>query len=135
MAPVLAMQAAQGARFTEAEALRQVIADGWEALVPEIKKHLDNTNIARKAAADYPAYVENVVSMVIGQNARKAGLKMDGSKKTFYLEDATSRSTAKESPLSSEYTWVDQKGRSLRGDEQLRKLGIDPEEFAKENIQ
>lgn len=104
-------------------------------MIPEIKKHLQATALQRKAAGDYQAYVENVVSMVIGANARKAGLRMDGSKKTFYLEDSSARTAAERSPFSSDMNWTDQKGRTHRAEDTLSKLGIDPSEFAKENIQ
>lgn len=130
----LAVQTTQlSARVIESEALRQVQADGWDTLIPEIRKHLDNTPLARKAASDYGAYVENVVSMVIGANARKAGLRMDGSKKTFYLEDATSKTNVSPSAFTSDLNWVDSKGRVHTAEDTLSKLGIDPAKFAKEN--
>lgn len=130
----LAVQTTQlSARVIESEALRQVQADGWDTLIPEIRKHLDNTPLARKAASDYGAYVENVVSMVIGANARKAGLRMDGSKKTFYLEDASAKTNVSPSVFGSDVNWVDQKGRIHTAEEQLSKLGIDPVKFAKEH--
>ena len=132
----LAVQTAQlSARVIEQEVLRQVEADGWETLIPAVKKHLSATPLQRKAAADYQAYVENIVSMVIGATARKEGLRMDGSKKTFYLEDSSSRTAAERSPFTADLNWVDQKGRVHRGEETLAKLGIDPAQFAKENLQ
>lgn len=130
----LAVQTTQlSARVIESEALRQVQADGWDTLIPEIKKHLDSTPLVRKAASDYAAYVENVVSMVIGANARKAGLRMDGSKKTFYLEDASAKTSVSPSAFTSDQNWIDQKGRVHTAEETLSKLGIDPQKFAKAN--
>ena len=130
----LAVQTTQlSARVIEGEALRQVQADGWDTLIPEIRKHLDNTPLQRKAANDYGAYVENVVSMVIGANARKAGLRMDGSKKTFYLEDASAKTAVSPHAFSPDFDWVDSKGRVHKPEETLSKLGIDPAKFAKEH--
>ncbi|MFZ0660155.1 MAG: hypothetical protein WAM05_15630, partial [Candidatus Binataceae bacterium] len=42
-----------------------------------------------RAAGNYSAFVENVAMVLIGRDATAKGLKYDGSKQTFFLEDST----------------------------------------------
>jgi len=129
----LAMQNIQtNARLTEREVLDEV-APYWAHLLPEIKKMFAETALVRKAAADYPIYCRNIVSLVVGKAAQEAGLRFDGQSKRFFLEDATSKGEHGD-PLYSDpnLTWTDPRNptKTLTASQQLANLGISPKDFA-----
>jgi hypothetical protein len=127
----LAIQA--NARQTENEVISEISAQ-WPEQVPEIRSYLANTPIARKALPDYSDYCRNIVDMVVGKAARKAGVRYDGNSKSFFLEDKSTSSLREDGPLSDPgLEWGQHKsdGTVKRWSvaDQLRVLGIDPKEF------
>jgi hypothetical protein len=78
------------ARLTEGEVLNDMQARGWGDYIPKVRKVLDEgTNIQTKADPNYKTYVQNVVKLVIGNDAIEKGLRFDSSKQTFFLEDSS----------------------------------------------
>lgn len=109
------------ARLTERECLDS-LGPEFDFLKPDIRKIFDEqTPIQRKAGTDYPAYCSNVVKMVIGDAALKAGLKADGKSRRFFLEDGSSKNDGKTEGFDASEA------------ETLRRLKIDPKEFADAN--
>lgn len=91
LGPIAAQTVMLNARMTETEVLSEISGQGWGHLIPEIRKVLEaQTPLQTKAAQGYRGYVENVAAMLIGKAAREKGLKFDGNKQTFFLEDASS---------------------------------------------
>ncbi len=120
------------ARMTESEILSEVRAK-YPEFEAKIKEHLDSTPINRKALPDYPVYCRNVVTMVLGQAALAGGLRYDAAGKKFFLEDTQGRGEGEVYDfLGADMTWQDPRsGKIVTGREQLARLGISPEEFAK----
>lgn len=61
----------------------------WERYSKEISETLDGSPLFTadgKPLRGDPAYVRNVVDMVFGREARKAGMRFDGKNKGFFLE-------------------------------------------------
>ncbi len=78
------------ARLTEGEVLNDMSARGWSDYIPKVRKILDEgTNIQTKADPNYKTYVQNVVKLVIGNDAIEKGLRFDSTKQTFFLEDSS----------------------------------------------
>jgi hypothetical protein len=123
------------ARLTEREIIDELPAD-WSHLTPDIRALFANTPIERKAQPDYADYCRNCADLVIAKAARKAGLRYDQGNKTFFLEDKSAAgASGQDSPLSDpSLVWNQTKGdgsvKRWTAEEQLRKLGIDPKEFA-----
>jgi len=129
---LLALSIATNARITEAEILAEVRGK-FPNFEDKVKEYFANTPLERKAQADYATYCRNVVSMVIGQAALSGGLTYDNANKTFFLEPGTGKTgEAAHDFLSADMTWTDPaSGRTLTGRQQLERLGITPEDFAK----
>ena len=129
---LLALNIATNARLTEGECI-QGISDQWKHLIPEIRTLFNRTPIERKAQPDYPEYCNNIVDMLIGKAARSAGLRYNGDNKTFFIEDAASKTGGEQSPLADPaLSWQDPvSGKTESASETLRKLGIKPEDFVK----
>jgi hypothetical protein len=132
LGPLAVQNALLAARITEREVLDSVPDEWRDVVIPRVRELLDKqTNIQQKASPSYPAYVQNCVDLIIGQEAKKAGLRRDSKTKQFFIEDAT-RSSSEATPLNdASLDWIDRKGRVHKGSETLQKLGIDPVEFAK----
>lgn len=129
---ILALSIMTNARITENEVLQEVHTK-FPEYESKIREYFANTPIERKGQADYAAYCQNIVDMVLGKAARAGGLRYDTSNKRFFLEDA-SGGDGKENYdfLASDVTWQDPRsGKIVTGREQLAKLGITPEEFRK----
>jgi hypothetical protein len=93
LGPLAVQTAMLNARLTETEVLNEISSQGWGHLIPQIREVLDKqTPLQTKAGQGYRGYVENVAAMLIGKSAREKGLKFDGSKQTFFLEDASASS-------------------------------------------
>jgi hypothetical protein len=120
------------ARITESEVVDEVKAQ-WPGLVPRIKEVLATIPMDDKVKGDYPQRCRNAVSLVIGQEAIKGGLRQDNNTKKFFLEDAAANTGGEDSPFADpDLTWVDERtGKSLTATEQIKKLGLDPAKFAK----
>jgi hypothetical protein len=122
------------ARLTEAECIAEA-AGRWPQIIPELKKVFASIQVERKAAADYPGQCRNVVSMLVGREAEKAGGRFDTNSNKFFLEDSVARTGGDDSPFNDpELTWVDDRNPNkppLTASDQLAKLRIDPETFAK----
>lgn len=89
LGPVAVQTALLNARMTESEVLSDISAKGWGHLVPQIREVLEKqTPLQTKAGQGYRGYVENVADMLIGKAAKDKGLRFDGQKQTFFLEDA-----------------------------------------------
>ncbi len=108
------------AEMVETRVLASLSAD-FDFLKPDIQKVFDETPIQRKAAADYGAYCGNVVKMVLGDAALKAGLRSQtqGDKRRFYLEDGSAKQGTEAGIEAQDADFL------------KKKLGIDPAEFAK----
>ncbi len=108
------------AEMVETRVLASLSAD-FDFLKPDIQKVFDETPIQRKAAADYGAYCGNVVKMVLGDAALKAGLRSQtqGDKRRFYLEDGSTKQGTEAGIEAQDADFL------------KKKLGIDPAEFAK----
>ena len=90
LGPIAAQTVMLNARMTETEVLSDISAKGWGHLVPQIREVLEKqTPLQTKAGQGYRGYVENVADMLIGKEAKAKGLKFDGNKQTFFLEDAS----------------------------------------------
>jgi hypothetical protein len=91
LGPLAAQTVLLNARLTETEVLSEISSQGWGHIVPAIREVLSKqTPLQTKAGDGYRGYVENVAAMLIGRAAREKGLKFDGNKQTFFLEDASS---------------------------------------------
>jgi hypothetical protein len=91
LGPLAAQTVLLNARLTETEVLNEISSQGWGHIVPAIREVLaKQTPLQTKAGDGYRGYVENVAAMLIGKAARDKGLKFDGNKQTFFLEDASS---------------------------------------------
>jgi hypothetical protein len=86
--PIAVQTALLNARMTETEVLSDISSQGWGHLIPQIRDVLEKqTPLQTKAGQGYKGYVENVAAMLIGKEAKAKGLKFDGNKQTFFLED------------------------------------------------
>ena len=95
LVPIAAQTVMLNARMTETEVLSDISAKGWGHLVPQIREVLEKqTPLQTKAGQGYRGYVENVADMLIGKEAKAKGLKFDGNKQTFFLEDASGSGNA-----------------------------------------
>lgn len=131
---LLGISIATNARVTEMEILGEVSSQGLGEFLPKIREYLQNTPLERKGQADYATYCRNIVKMVVGDAAMNGGLRFDGQNKRFFLEDAGGKPGEGQGMefLAPDMTWTDPKsGRVLTGRQQLEKLGIKPEDFAK----
>lgn len=78
------------ARMTESEVFSEISSKGWGHLIPQIREVLEKqTPVQTKVGQGYRGYVDNVAQMLIGREAVSKGLKFDGNKQTFFLEDAS----------------------------------------------
>jgi hypothetical protein len=67
--------------------------DLWNQFEAEIDAMCDNAPLVSgegKTLRGDPQYIRNVVDMVLGRAARKAGMRFDGKSKGFFLESASS---------------------------------------------
>jgi hypothetical protein len=132
LTPLAIGQILTNARITESEVINE-IAGTWPEQLPEIKDYFSKADIAIKAKADYGAWCRNVVKVVIGGAAMKSGLRYDGQGKRFFLE-TNSGAGAATPGFSADMNWVKPNGKVVTGEETLRGLGIDPEEFRKTGV-
>jgi hypothetical protein len=122
------------ARITESEVVDEVKSQ-WPGLVPRIREVLSTIPMDDKVKADYAQRCRNAVKLVIGDEAIKGGLRQNSDTKKFFLIDETAGSTGgDDSPLGDpDLTWIDPRNPNrapMTAAEQLRKLHIDPKEFA-----
>jgi hypothetical protein len=135
LGPIAAQTVMLNARMTEAEVLSEISSQGWGHIVPQIREILTKqTPLATKAGEGYRGYVENVAAMLIGKAAREKGLKFDGNKQTFFLEDASSSGNQGGNSKLRRLEEEAQDGKIdlLKGKtvpEWLRKMDIDPDKF------
>jgi hypothetical protein len=129
---LLALNINTNARLTESEVLGE-LSGKWGEFIPEIRKRLQTVSIDRKAQPNYAEVVRSVANLVIGEAAVAKGLNFDGQRKEFFLEDAAGKTSGESYDfLGSDLNWTDPRsGRTMTPREQLAKLGISPEEFAK----
>lgn len=121
------------ARITEGPVLSEV-RDKFPEFENCIRDIFAATSLERKAQADYEIYCRNVVAMTVGKAALDGGLKYDQGNKRFFLEDSQGRNQEGDTYpfLESDMSWQNPRnGQVLTGRQQLEKLGIKPEEFAK----
>ena len=117
------------ARLTERDVLDE-IPSGWKHIVPDVRKMFADTPIQRKAQPDYAEYCRNIVTLVIGNAARKAGLSTSDNGGSFFLEDKSGSSTEQGGVLSDpSLAWRKNDGSTESASETLRKLGIAPKDF------
>jgi hypothetical protein len=129
---LLALNINTNARLTESEVLGE-LSHKWGEFIPEIRKRLSTVSLDRKAQPNYAEVVRSVANLVIGEAAVAKGLNFDGQRKEFFLEDAAGKSGETGYDfLASDLNWTDPRsGKTMTPREQLSKLGITPEEFAK----
>jgi len=129
---LLAATILTNARVTEKEVLDE-IKDKFPEFIPQVKEIFANTAVERKGMADYAVYCRNVISMIIGKAAMNGGLRYNEGTKTFFLEDQGGAGEADQHDfLAPDMTWSDPRsGKTLTGRQQLAKLGISAEDFAK----
>ena len=123
---------ANNARWTEQEAI-DTLGEEYRELIPKIKERFLATPVERKAQKDYGQYCLNVINLTIGEAARAGGLRYDGANKRFFLEDTSGGSEGEHHEfLGADVTWQDPaSGKVMSGRQQLERLGITPEDFAK----
>jgi len=121
------------ARVTEEDVIREV-RDQWPSLVPRFREVINGIPFDEKSKPNYADRCRNAVTLVIGQEARKGGLKQDSNTGKFFLEDAAASTGGDDSPFSDpDLTWIDPRNPDrapMSASEQLRKLRIDPKQFA-----
>lgn len=122
LGPIMYQTVLTNARMVERDIYDEMKEGGWSELLPEVKKHLDATDVQRKSKADYAVYCRNVMDMVIGQKARSSGLRQREG--TFYLETGNTRGADGDKGNRPELNWQDQRGRVHTGDEVASKLGL-----------
>lgn len=126
---LFALTVQANARITESECI-STISSQWSHLIPELKRMFAETDINLKARPDYAQRCENCVNVLIGQAARKGGVRSDGSGK-FYIEDSASKTGGEDSPLNDIPTWQGD-DRVESASDTLRKLKIDPKKFSED---
>jgi hypothetical protein len=121
------------ARLTEREALDELPAD-YADFIPEIRGMFANTAIEQKGRPDYAQYCRNCVDLVIAREARKGGLRRNRETGAFFLEDKSTTHSREDGVLSDpSLTWRQETAAGTRmwtPEEQLAKLGIDPQKFS-----
>ena len=121
------------ARITENDCINSVSGQ-WPNIANEAREVFKNTPWQKKAETSYAQYCQNVVDMLVGREAKKGGLRYSNKESKFFIEDASANTGGNESPYNNpDLTWTDPRNpaRTLTASQQLAKLKIDPEEFAK----
>jgi len=97
MTPIYARQLELESRIVKndikAEYVNAGYGDLWAQFASEIDSVIDSSPLVTaegKAFRGDPQYIRNVVDMVMGRAARKAGMRFDGKNKGFFLESASS---------------------------------------------
>jgi hypothetical protein len=75
----------------------------WAQFETEINQVIDGSPIVSpegRAVRGDPQYIRNVVDMVMGRNARKAGMRFDGKSKGFFLETGGSGADGSKPPVN-----------------------------------
>ena len=97
--PVMIRQFELEARMVRDDVRREYeragMGDLWVQFEGEINRELEGSALVQpngqggvKPLRGDPAYIRNVVNMVIGRAAKEAGMRFDGTRKTFFLEGA-----------------------------------------------
>lgn len=96
LTPVVLRQLELEARIIKndikAEYNRAGYGDLWDQFEGEINQIIDASPLVNGEAKPLrgdPQYIRNVVDMVMGRAARKAGMRFDGKNKGFFLETAS----------------------------------------------
>lgn len=94
---------------------RQGFGDMWTQFESDINAQLDGSALVQpdgkggvRPLRGDPDYIRNVVNMIIGRAAVKAGLRLDGNKKTFFLETAGGGTPGENAPDALEGLTADQ---------------------------
>jgi hypothetical protein len=132
MTPLLARQLELEGRVVYGEIKSEYIAAGygdlWTQYENEICTVLDSSPLVGtdgKPQRGSPQYIRNVVDMVLGRAARKAGMRFDGKSKGFFLETGGSSTDA---PPSDKADGMNDNQRKV-----IARMGI-PLEKAKETM-
>lgn len=95
LTPLLLRQLELEARVVKSDIKAEYARDGygdlWAQYETEINSVLESSPAVSgegKILRGDPAYIRNVVDMVMGRAARKAGMRFDGKSKGFFLETA-----------------------------------------------
>lgn len=125
---LFALTVTTNARITENDVVTRM-QQSWPQLVGKAQEAFQKTPWQRKAQSDYAEYCQNVVSMLVGQEALKAGARSNNGK--FLIEDAAAKTGGEDSRFNNpDLTWHDENtGKTLTASEQLAKLHIDPKKF------
>lgn len=97
LGPVMLRQFELEARMVRQDIRReyegQGFGDMWAQFEEQINAQLDNSALVQpdgrggvRPLRGDPAYIRNVVNMIIGQAAVKSGMRFDGKSKSFFLE-------------------------------------------------
>lgn len=93
--PVMLRQLETEARIARSEVKQEYVAAGYGEAWAEFEKGIDEVlnqspvvGADGKAIRGNPDYIRNVVDMVFGRAAKKAGIKFGGRERGFFLESA-----------------------------------------------
>jgi hypothetical protein len=128
-----ALNVMNAARFTENDCIQAVKGD-YPQIVNEAKTIFAQTPWQKKTEPNYAQYCTNVIDMLVGREAKKGGLRYSNKESKFFIEDASATTGGNDSPYNNpDLTWTDPRNpsKTLTASQQLAKLKIDPEEFAK----
>jgi hypothetical protein len=99
LTPVLVRQFEMESRMVRGEIRAEYQKDGygelWDKYEADINKVLEGSPLVTaegKPLRGDPDYIRNVVDMVFGREARKAGMRFDGKSKGFFLESGSNGS-------------------------------------------
>lgn len=100
LTPVVMRQLELEARVVKNDVKREYetagFGDLWNMYQQEIDQSLDAAPLVTSDGQPLrgnPAYIRNVVDMVFGRKAREAGMRFDGTRKSFFLESAGGSAT------------------------------------------
>lgn len=117
------------AMLVENNLLNSLSAD-WSHLKPRLTEMFSKTAPEIKASPAYEQMCQNAVRQLVGEEALKGGLRRT-SEGRFFLEDAHAKTGGEDSPLNDFPVWQSD-DRTETASDTLTKLGINPEEFAKD---
>ncbi len=105
LTPIVLHQMEVEARLVKNEIKQEYVKAGfgdmWDQFAAEIDQSLSNSPVVGgdgKPVRGNPDYIRNVVDMIFGRAARKAGMKFNAQEKTFFLESGTGPSGAEHTP-------------------------------------
>jgi len=133
---LLALAVLTNARITEQEVMANA-SQRWPHLIPKIQSLMNERSVEEKARPNYKALCENIVKLVVGDEAINSGLRYDGKNKQFFLEDGSSAGNQDTSVLNDpDLSWTNphNPNQTLTAKQTLAKLGITDTKAFEENL-